>query len=94
MLKSKVLLYQLFALVYQNGVTSNTKTKDATGKVEADAAKEAIGNWGLSDGIIACCFDTTSSNTGINRGNCIYSNNFSTNSYSGYLVAITSLNLS
>ena len=41
-----------------------TKTEDSTGKVEAYAEKEAINNWGLSEGIIACCFDTTSSNSG------------------------------
>ena len=33
--------------------------------------KQGIDNWGLSDGIIACSFDTISSNTGINRGGCI-----------------------
>ena len=48
-----------------------TKTEDCTGKVEADAVKEAINNWGLSEGIIACCFDITSSNTGINSGSCV-----------------------
>ena len=48
-----------------------TKTEDSTGKVEADAEKEAINNWGLSEGIIACCFDTTSSNSGINSGSCV-----------------------
>ena len=36
------------------------KTDDSTGKV-----KEALDNWRISDGIIASCFDTTSSNTGI-----------------------------
>ena len=41
------------------------KTDDSTGKVEAATAKEALDNWGISDGIIASCFDTTSSNTGI-----------------------------
>ena len=49
----------------------DTKTEDSTGKVEADAVKEAINNWGLSEGIIACCFDTTSSNTGIDSGSCV-----------------------
>ena len=48
-----------------------TKTEDSTGKVEADAEKEAINNWGLSEGIIACCFDTTSTNSGINSGSCV-----------------------
>ena len=41
------------------------KTDDSTGKVEAATVKEALDNWGISDGIIASCFDTTSSNTGI-----------------------------
>ena len=47
------------------------KTEDSTGKVEADAEKEAINNWGLSEGINASCFDTTSSNSGINSGSCV-----------------------
>ena len=46
----------------ENQLLCVTKTEDSTGKVEADAEKEAINNWG----IIACCFDTTSSNSGIN----------------------------
>ena len=41
------------------------KKDDSTGKVEAATVKEALDNWGISDGIIASCFDTTSSNTGI-----------------------------
>ena len=48
----------------ENQLLCVTKTEDSTGKVEADAEKEAINNWGLSEGIIACCFDTTSSNSG------------------------------
>ena len=48
-----------------------SRRQDSTGKVEADAEKEAIKNWGLSEGIIACCFDTTSSNSGINSGSCV-----------------------
>ena len=56
----------------ENQLLCVTKTKDSTGIiVEADAEKEAINNWGLSEGIIACCFDTTSSNSGINSGNCV-----------------------
>ena len=55
----------------ENQLLCVTKTEDSTGKVEADAVKEAINNWGLSEGIIACCFDTTSTNTGINSGSCV-----------------------
>ena len=33
--------------------------------------KEALDNWGISDGIIASCFDTTSSNTGIYSGSTV-----------------------
>ena len=55
----------------ENQLLCVTKTEDSTGKVEADAEKEAINNWGLSEGIIACCFDTTSSNSGINSGSCV-----------------------
>ena len=55
----------------ENQLLCVTKTEDSTGKVEADAEKEAINNWGLSEGIIACCFGTTSSNSGINSGSCV-----------------------
>ena len=55
----------------ENQLLCVTKTEDSTGKVEADSEKEAINNWGLSEGIIACCFDTTSSNSGINSGSCV-----------------------
>ena len=55
----------------ENQLLCVTKTEYSTGKVEADAVKEAINNWGLSEVIIACCFDTTSSNTGINSGSCV-----------------------
>ena len=55
----------------ENQLLCVTKTEDSTGKVEADAVKEAINNWGLSEGIIACCFATTSSNTGINSRICV-----------------------
>ena len=41
------------------------KTDDSTRKVEAATVKEALDDWRISDGIIASCFDTTSSNTGI-----------------------------
>ena len=47
------------------------KTDDSTGKVEAATVKEALDNWGISDGIIASCFDTTSSNTGIYSGSTV-----------------------
>ena len=55
----------------ENQLLCVAKTEDSIGKVEADAEKEAINNWGLSEGIIACCFDTTSSNSGINSGSCV-----------------------
>ena len=61
----------------ENQLLCVTKTEDSTGKVEADAEKEAINNWGLSEGIIACCFDTTSSNS------VFYFNSSSTDSCSG-----------
>ena len=47
------------------------KTDDSTGKVEAATVKEALDNWRISDGIIASCFDTTSSNTGIYSGSTV-----------------------
>ena len=33
--------------------------------------KKALEDWGLKDLIIACGFDTTSSNTGIHKGSCV-----------------------
>ena len=50
----------------ENQLLCVTKTEDSTGKVEADAEKQAINNWGLSEGII-----TTSSNSEINSGSCV-----------------------
>ena len=55
----------------ENQLLCVTKTEDSTEKVEADAVNEAINNWGLSEEIIVCCFDTNSSNTGINSGSCV-----------------------
>ena len=42
-----------------------TKTDDSTGK--AEAVGKALEDWGLKESIIACGFDTTSSNTGIHK---------------------------
>ena len=46
-----------------------TKTDDSTGKAEAEG--KALEDWGLKESIIACGFDTTSSNTGIQKGSCV-----------------------
>ena len=48
-----------------------TKTDDSTEKTEAEAVGKALEDWGLKESIIACGFDTTSSNTGIHKGSCV-----------------------
>ena len=56
----------------ENQLLCITKTADATGRVEAAAAKKALDNWGIStDTIIDSSFDTTSSNTGVNSGGAV-----------------------
>ena len=55
----------------ENQLLCVTKTDDSTGKTEAEAVKKALEDWGLKDLIIACGFDTTSSNTGIHKGSCV-----------------------
>ena len=55
----------------ENQLLCVTKTDDSTGKTEAEAVKRALEEWGLKDLIIACGFDTTSSNTGIHKGSCV-----------------------
>ena len=43
------------------------KVDGGTGVIEAEKIKEVLVEWGVSSHIIACGFDTTSSNTGNNR---------------------------
>lgn len=47
------------------------KTLDGTGKTEAQTVKAALDDWGVTDKIVACGFDTTSSNTGKFAGACV-----------------------
>ena len=46
------------------------ETEDSTGRTEAETVKKTLDSWNLAEKIIALGFDTTSSNTGINRGAC------------------------
>ena len=46
------------------------KTADGTGRIEAEAVKRVLDTWEISEKIIACGFDTTTSNTGIHKGCC------------------------
>ena len=55
----------------ENQLLCVTKTDESSGKTEAEAVKKALEDWGLKDLIIACGFDTTSSNTGIHKGSCV-----------------------
>ena len=55
----------------ENKILSITRTESSTGKVEAETVKAVLDEWELTDKIIACGFDTTSSNTGIRNGSCV-----------------------
>jgi len=54
----------------ENKLLAISKTDGSTGKVEAETVKKVLDEWGIADNIIACGFDTTSSNTGIHKGAC------------------------
>ena len=54
----------------ENKILCITKTEDSTGKVEAEKVKEVLESWKITEKIIACGFDTTSSNTGVHKGSC------------------------
>ena len=45
-------------------------TENSTRRAEAEMVKDYLDSWGVKDKIIACGFDTTSSNTGVNNGSC------------------------
>ena len=47
------------------------RTVNGTGRTEAETVKSALDAWGVTDKIIACGFDTTSSNTGKFAGACV-----------------------
>ena len=47
------------------------KMEQSTGSVEAEKIREVLVEWGVAEKIIACGFDTTSSNTGVNKGCCV-----------------------
>ena len=54
----------------ENKILCITKTDDSTGRTEAETIKQTLDSWQLTEKIIACGFDTTSSNTGIHKGAC------------------------
>ena len=47
------------------------KLENGTGEAQAKAVCEAIEDWGLTDRVCAMSFDTTSSNTGKEKGACV-----------------------
>ena len=53
-----------------NKILGIVKTESSTGKAEAEAVKKALDEWEITEKIIACGFDTTSSNTGVRKGAC------------------------
>ena len=58
----------LFVAEEENKILSILKTADSTGKTEAEAVKDSLDSWSLTEKIAAVGFDTTSSNTGVHRG--------------------------
>ena len=42
-----------------------------TGKNQATAVVQALEEWNLQERVVAMCFDTSNSNTGINAGACV-----------------------
>ena len=55
----------------ENKLLCNAKMEQSTGMVEAETIKKVLVEWGVAEKIIACGFDTTSSNTGVNKGCCV-----------------------
>ena len=55
----------------ENKLLCIAKMEQSTGSVEAEKIKEVLVEWGVAEKIIACGFDTTSSNTGVNKGCCV-----------------------
>lgn len=47
-----------------------SKTEDSTGETEAKKIRETLSDWKVDSHVIAMGFDTTSSNTGVNKGAC------------------------
>ena len=43
----------------------------ATGEQQANAAADALQEWGVSEAVVSMCFDTTAANTGHRSGICI-----------------------
>lgn len=48
------------------------KIESGTGQNIADAVYGVLVEWGIADKVVASCFDTTSTNTGLNGGACFY----------------------
>ncbi|CAI6359106.1 unnamed protein product [Macrosiphum euphorbiae] len=57
----------------QEKLISIKKLSSSTGEVKAKAVFDCLSDqeWNLSQNIVAMCFDTTSSNTGKNKGSCV-----------------------
>ena len=47
-----------------------TKISKGTGEAMTEATIASLAEWGIKEQVIGMCFDTTSSNTGINSGAC------------------------
>ena len=51
--------------------SSLQETEDSTGETEAASVTETLEDWNVTSKVIAVGFDTTTSNTGVNKGVCI-----------------------
>ena len=54
----------------ENKLMCIAKMEQSTGRVEAEKIREVLVERGVAEKIIACGFDTTSSNIGVNKGCC------------------------
>ena len=54
----------------ENKILCIARTGDSTGKTEAESVKKSLDDWQLTSYIVSMGFDTTSSNTGVNKGAC------------------------
>ena len=55
---------KITSLETENKLLCIAKMEQSTGSVEAEKIKEVLVEWGVAEKIIACSFDTTSSNKG------------------------------
>ena len=73
-LTSKKTVYRLAILVSgqdKSQLLGVPSISSGTGKSQAHAVVDALQQWGITEKVVALCFDTTTSNTGIHGGSCV-----------------------